>query len=593
MRGGTTKTKLLIGLIVLALVHFGIDPSFPESLLLFILVFTLTFVFLPMFLKLPRLTNILILVGATFFLLFCFSTIRGSSFDGLVTYLKTIYLVKSNFSEILILSNPIRPFLIEALLGILWRYSDIRVVGVSIGFAYLMVGYLTLNFLSLLGYSKKVRILAVTILLGSPTFLLLGLYEYKIDLFLLVSCLVTYIVFYRIVAIAPTARALFSFSLLSGVTLLIKFTYLPLFVCLGFCVMYEIAVYQKFRTFKKLLVLSSLIVFGFSPILIWTALFGSQLSYLGYVSKDFEFYRIPKTSLLVNIEAYEQCRAEVIAEDRDQYLPNNNIADVLTQPINYVLNRTAHNGNHQTLFDIGFFLYFSLVAFIPLIIWQFRSYSRTEKYLYMSAAVYIVIFFLTVGSTFWYLLPILPIVAAPLMNYLYGKGVSRLGARILDSLVVTTVLFYFLLASLLTLTANSLSTEMWFMDLHINDFSKAVEQAASTGWVYNNSTFGFDTFNVMQHRVLPNTHFFAGFASVEELHKELISKGVTHISVIPALSSFISDRSCALREAENFARFQEKYLTPVYFYGDRPILWRITNGGEHGVILEIIYPCIQ
>lgn len=581
MFGSATKMKVTIGLGVLALLHFGINNS-SELLFLFILTFILTLVFLPMFQQLSRITNILLLIGITLLLVFCFVTIRSSSFDGLVTYLKIMYLVKSNFSEVFSLSNPVRPFFIELFLGLLWRYFDIRIVGLAIGVAYLVVGYLTLNFLSLLGYSKKVCILALTALLGSPTFLLFGLYEYKIELFFLVSCLITYIVFYKVVAGEFTARKLFLFGLLSGFTLLIKFTYLPLFVCLGLCITYEILVYQKFRFIKKMLLLSFLVVLGFSPGLIWTAIFGSHLSYLGYISKDFEFYRTPNSVLSVDTHVYKYCRAEVIAVDHNQYLPNRNLTDVLIQPVNYLLNRTVHNTNHYAMFDIGFILYMSLVAFVPLVILHFKAYSRAQKYIYLSAIVYIVVFFLTVGATMWYLVPVLPVVAAPLLAYLYDKGTKN-SIRLLDSLIVAIALIYFILVLLVTIKANSLSTEMYFARLNIQEFSAEIESATLTGLVYNKSTFGFDTFNRNQHHVLPNTYFFAGNATAEERYQELVSKGVTHISILPVFLDSSSELPCAANENRNFELFEEKYLIPVYFYEDRPILWRIKYGGGRGV----------
>jgi hypothetical protein len=523
----------------------------------------------------PKATKVLamVLLGLVVvsYLTYCYVTIRDTSFDGFTTYLKAMYIVKSNPALTLVFRNPIRPFLIEAILGFIWRFTYLNLVGVVIGLAVILTGYLSYYFYKISGKSNRTAFLSLLILFGSPMFINLALFEYKIDIFLAMFSLLSFIYFYKLITNFKT-RYLLMFGFSTGVTLLVKFTFLPVAVLLCIFALFEIAFYLRKKMGIVILSAIFLVVLAFGPIAIWTRLFGAKLSYLGYISKDFHFYQVPLTVLSVNENIYKECRDDITKGDYNQYLPNNTISDKIMQPINYVLNDTYIMPNYVSLFDPGIFLYAAILIFIPVGLVSLRKLTRVQRYIFITTALYEVVFFLKVGPVFWYLIPVLPLMAPALPEVLglieknkhYKTVIFVLVAAVAVNVGIYVGPAYARFLEQVKSAPIVNPTELVYRKLNLWDYSKFVDHATSDSFVYNINEFGFDTFSANTDKVLPSTHFFAGTRSFESLYKELEQKNVRYISTNILETGDYTYTGCALNELIRFKSFSGQYLTPAY-----------------------------
>lgn len=484
--------------------------------------------------KLRKLNKLFLFFFIVLVLLYSYLFFRTTSWDGANLYFRNFYQVYLHGISLPLDRFPY-PYLTELTLGLIYRLFPINVVFLFFGISAIM-GIYTANILyKELGVSDFVRKSALVILAFCPTYIMLTLHEFKVELFLLVVSNLCFSLFYRLLRNFDTRRFLL-LAFLSALGVLIKPTFVvfgPLFFILT--VLYK----SKYFKFKKTFKLSALyFLFFIFPLVSWVRVFPSSLPLIGAIKLPLISYE--KTSLYLpldkNLEVVKMCQKEAKKADLSEFVwYDNSLQSFFTQPFQYLfLTKVSSSMMTFHVANPGPFIFLGIYLLIVLML-LFRKVKSTPYVYFFTPALLFVLMFFTFAKTFyWYLFPVYSVLA--LVTPLLAEKIFSTRQRKYFILVVCTFAISNLILSTSVIARSGVGVVNSIENSapSIYRYNTFVEKLPDNYLVMNAAEHQFIVFlpfvkNYDQKVVNSNYFFVASGKTLEDMKEELLQKNIKYI----------------------------------------------------------------
>ncbi|MBW6441514.1 hypothetical protein K0B04_01215 [Patescibacteria group bacterium] len=396
-----------------------------------------------------------------------------------------------------------------------------------------------------LGFSKYKYSFLIFIVATTPVYLDLALYEFKIDQFLLMFSLLSFIIYVDIKNSGNLIRYLL-FGIFSGLAILTKISVLPFYLILTGLHVFSLF---KHRLYKELLVsfISPLIISLL--LLFWIVNFGLAIPWT-----NINIYPKDKNPTVVfeKIDSvYGECLREQKTVDFSHIINDRSIWDFLSQPINYFYN--INSGFIRVrLRDPGPYLYISIIIFIPLIIKRREKY---DNFLFLATFFYTIYYFISIRTVYWYLFFLFPIYVVPLYEYFFDGNQERYLRFIFLILGASTFLMFLL--------RNPINNPKKSKFLLGNEYISTM-LSNTEGLILDSSPFPQQVFltflNDYDKRVVRDSLYF-GYSkrSNEGMYAELKENNIRYLILLDRLDERIVFFGCPERHQSRLKDFVNDY----------------------------------
>lgn len=332
------------------------------------------------------------------------------TYDGTYFHTKVINSVIAN-GKYAPLFETTKPYPVEYLLGFIGKLAGYPAINFAYGAAGVVSILLTFKLLRKLGTKESAALFLSGVLFVSPIFFNLAFSEYKIDIFLYLAAVCSYLLFLKVIE-EKQYKLIPLLGLFLGLGILTKISFAPVAAVIGAVTIYEFVFVQKQR---KFLLLITLVVFAMLPIVLWGYSFGIKIPLFQktIAQKHQEI-------LNVNPAVVDACYAELKVFDLATYSKEPRFPAYLLQPFFYLIGDNMNPAGLQTNNTLGSFLYIGL--FLSLLWPLTKEYSNKRNlYFFLIYSVYLISFLLTARAIYWYLLPIFPL---SLHFFLQSSGIQ-------------------------------------------------------------------------------------------------------------------------------------------------------------------------
>jgi hypothetical protein len=486
---------------------------------------------------------------------------------------------------------PPYPYATELFLGIVLKYFGIHGLNLTFGIIAVLNIYVTYLFFRELDISKRISRLALIIFIGSPTFLEIAFWEFKVEMFLSAVVMASFFVFLRILKKWDYPQIIL-LGFLGALAILIKITSSPIV----FSELFLISFFLFSKTTKRQWILM-LITYGMSflfPLLIWTRYEGIRLTPSLAIANNFHLISAsPTNQWAVDANIVETCTAQTHQLDIGRYFPNSTLWDKLAQPFAYILSiRSYYHLPYYQKEDPGPFIYAGIFIFVCLpFIWK---RTRTFPFIgfYIIGTAFIAFFYIFVGTIFWYLFPIFPLIALsiPLVaNGVKIRSVDRkFTERIILSFACINFLYMILMAPARINMAHSINdlanTDTAFIrDIYLHN--TYINQNTTGSLILDTTEFPFTVLlpfvdDADTRIIYSNYYFAAANKSLADMYNELTAKGIGYViaNKLPTTTPWYT--GCVARNRDILVDFLDRYTIPLYPDTD-PTIYKLTGSQRY------------
>ena len=513
-----------------------------------------------------------------FILVYSFFHFRGSSWDAFYYMRNALLLKQRNLASLTVVEKPYFPYLGEFFLALIWKFLGFHFMNLSFGVATLVSLWLTYLLFKELTLKDNICFISLLLLFSSPMFLEFIFSQYKVELFLLVFVLASYIFWVRILK----NQAEFYHFILLGVFLafavLVKVSFLPFAVFIILTTLLRVSGEISPEKRGKPLVCAFILLLCFAlPLLFWIIYAGGiAVPYLGsYYVKD------PVVHLTRDSDLLEDCEANKRSRDYGSLVKSD---PLWKQPYFYLSNSEGRLNGLYSMFDPGIFLYLSILLF-PL--YGISIYQKTyAKYLYFYVVFGLSVHFIFAPGVFWYIIFIFPFLA-PLFPSLLSKELEKRPESLQEDAIsfVLEGLFIFISLVGILMAARYFDPSMNLDSLQNSYLSEIREQnfhiasLVHDGYLLDASEHRYFV-NLMflpkydEFVIRSNCYFAAANKSLQELYKELTGNNIRYIAVHKdkLLDSWY--QKLPRKNNEILLEFLDEYTVPIY-PEENPFLFEI------------------
>ncbi|MBD3365844.1 hypothetical protein GF360_00705 [candidate division WWE3 bacterium] len=542
---------------------------------LLFLIFLIPIRFLRVKIKLTEKSKKALVIGGILaYLTYSYYNTRIHSHDGLNTHLKYILQIAEkgfvNSTE-----YPIKPYFGEIILGHVYKNLGLRALNLTLGILTLLNTYLVYQLLKTLETkNEKVKKLAFLIFLLSPTFLGFAFKELKIDLISSAILLLALINFRKLSYKASHKRYLV-ICLLTGIVIITKTSAIP--IAITILIAATIKHLLKNKNSKTIITTLIGISVAILPSILWALNFGGTIPQLENLVDI-----TPQRNLFVNRVSLERdphilakCNQDKLKKDYSSFIFGSRTPLVLLQPIFYLTRYKAYPFSVQSMANPGILLYFGLIILFPYILFKKKSFfGNSKKEMYWLILTQTVIFYILVGSVFWYLLPLYPFYAlltASFLDHIKNARVKKLflditKASLITNLIYALILSYMYMEPLKTLDEKNIKQS----DLvKIYEQNKVISKFRKNFLILDASEHGHAILTPFvpggdEFIVKSNYYFASSPKNPKEMKEELIENG---IKFIMAEKDKLEDSwytDCPKENNKKLKNFLDKHTVPVF-----------------------------
>ncbi len=525
----------------------------------------------------------ILLVGATTVILYSYLYYRTNSWDGSALYFRNVYLVAEK-GHSAVLQGALWPYLSELFLGLVAKFTSYRFMFMFFGVAAVANLFLLYRLYRKLNLSSFVTKYSLLIFASSPTFIMLTAHEFKVELFLLVfTVLFAFILIDT--RLRPNSRLYFVLGFVGAIASLIKISALPL-VLFAPALLLLVTALNKGQPFMWDIKHTACFLAGFMlPFCLWLLYSSTNIPFIGVVDIRHRADNPEFKDLDRNPTVLAECNRQKSSRDLKSWIYFDNGLFLLVQPFQYLSLIGANpdkfifnTGNPGLCIYLGVWL-------LPLAVFAvYKKHNSLMVFFYLSILPFVfVIYLLTKGVVFWYLLPVFPFLAtvAPILAERYFRG--RLAFYVFRMIVLSLFFMHALfgLSVAISFLSSQKAKSIQESDPVTYELSKKADYFSNTGLILDATQHLHITFlpymdNYGTKLVRSDYYFASSGKTVEEMRSELIAKGIKYII---ARKANLFDNwyiGCPLYNNVLLNQFLEKYTTIVY------------DSGYIGEIYEII-----
>lgn len=542
------------------------------NILLFIFGWYLTYIYLKTSLGALIKRNIKVVLAVVCLYIFAHNLVYFRySRDGLVSYFRNVVNV-----EHLGISTRVEgsqyPYLVELIMGLASRILPLNTLFISFGLAGVLCAYTSWLIYGRLGLSGFVKKAALMVFISSPTFLFLLFYEFKIELFLLLSMNLYILLWFKVLENASYKNHAV-LGLLSSLTFLIKVSSLPLFVVCtaGLLVyLYRKNILSLGRCLKMWVVYLVLLLL---PVVGWLLYTPTYLPLFGDIDLLKKNNPLDFVGLDRDPEIWNSCIQQASFADYSSFIYFKNELSLLLQPYQYLLLKdiTAYQFSFHFI-NPGPYIYFGIWLIGVALCMALRS-SRIHLILLLGLSIpFILVIYIQTKSVMWYLFPVFPILSlvVPYIaeNILTRNKFKKIFLWLLLSLSFAQ-LFWGFATSLQMLAYRRESAD----ELNeLREMNTKVQELATGSFVMNATQHQhvayFPFMTNSRERLIESGYYFASSEKdLKNMRDELVGKNVHYIV---AMKNTLFDpwyKGCPLRNNEKLFNFLEQHTTLVADYG--------------------------
>ncbi|MBU0650202.1 glycosyltransferase family 39 protein, partial [Patescibacteria group bacterium] len=466
-------------------------------------------------------------------LIYSFFFYRTNSWDGSALYFRNAFLVsEKGFSGIL--HGALWPYLSELVLGLTARYLSYNFMFLLFGIASIAGLYTAYLLYKRLGFSSFVIKSSLLILVSSPTYIMLAIHEFKVELFLLVFTnlfLLTLVKAWE----RPSHKLFVLLGFLASLSFLVKISVLPLVLFAPVLLISVIAFKRRKLFFRGMKYLGMFSLTFSIPIFMWLLYTPANLPVFGDIDLLSRKNRATFDDLDRDSVLLAQCTSQGRQKDLSGWIYFKNELWILIQPFQFFfltgLNKDQfvfHTGNPGPYIYSGIWL----LSFVSLIFYRQKDFKKFL--IYASSIPFIMIIYYLSKSVFWYFFPVYPLVATavPVLAERYiktGSAMSIFKITLL-SLVFTHALWGITAVVSLVSTAQNLRDSSPI----IYDLSKQAQNLPGDSYILDAAQHQFIVFlpfmsNYDTRVVRSNYYFASSDKTIDEMRQELLDKNIKYI----------------------------------------------------------------
>ncbi|HBI35813.1 MAG: hypothetical protein UU64_C0004G0046 [candidate division WWE3 bacterium GW2011_GWF2_41_45] len=475
------------------------------------------------------------------------------TYDGAYFHTKVINSVIAN-GKYEPLFETTKPYPVEYLMGFIGKFSGYAVIN----FVYAATGIisilLTFKLLQKLGTKESAALFLSGVLFTSPVFFNLAFSDYKVDIFLYLVTVSSYLIFLKMME-ENKYKIMPLLGLFLGLGVLIKIGFAPIAAVIGTITFYEFVFVQKQ---KNLILPISLLVFTILPVVLWGCYFGIKIPLFQktIAQKHQEVLR-------VNPTVTDACYTDLKVYDLATYSKETRFPAYLLQPLYYLAGNNMDPVGFQANNTLSSFLYIGV--FFSLLWPLTKEYSNKKNlYVFLIYVTYLLSFLFTVGAIYWYLLPVLPLS----LFFFYRVLAASVSKAALKRIILVVAVDSILLLTVVLLNYRQ--------DIEINkdedkknrEFSKYLQENTE-GLILDTSFLQtpvmYPYFTDSQNRIVKTDFIFADTSLDNKniytiLEKENINYLITNMEV----SVKYPQGECLARYKEGLKNFLNTYTDTVY-----------------------------
>lgn len=524
------------------------------------------------------------------YLIYTFFNTRFYSFDGLNYHIKYVLLLKDDF-QLSFLELPPKPYVVELFLTTIWKLFGIRFMNLQFGLA-MLAGILVYRLIfTELKIPHRTQRLALFIFLTAPTVVELALKEFKTDVFLLVVAGLCFNFFLKVVKQPHKVQFMYALGFLAAIGVLVKSSFwgpAGALLALAFVRLITTSTPPKHRYLLTLaktgLVTGILFIL---PIITWLYVFGGTLPRFNYYIEPKLGENHQRISLTRDPNIYSACMQERFRNDYAEFLHSETLVQRLLQPLFYL---TGYKSIHATIgmSNPGLLIYAGIFALLLMPLLNKTNFEQHTllRYLYIAVSINVMLFFVLVGTVFWYLLPFYPFFALA-VAYIADKQHGIIRHTLITILVVIG------LTQALGAAVTALSSATTITDLaetknypqlgFIYEMNTFLEQLPPNKLILDASEHNKYAFTAFMQdadeKVTQSWYYFvASNKTIDDMHTELIDQGFKYIVVYEnALDNFEWYKGCPRQNNIILKEFLAAKAKPIYSYNDVGIVFELVD----------------
>ena len=474
------------------------------------------------------------------------------TYDGTYFHTKVINSVIAN-GKYAPLFETTKPYPVEYLLGFIGKLAGYPAINFAYGVAGVVSILLTFKLLRKLGTKESTALFLSGVLFVSPVFFNLAFSEYKIDIFLYLAAVCSYLLFLKVTE-EKQYKLIPLLGLFLGLGILIKIGFAPIAAVIGAVTVYEFVFVQKQRNF---LLPITLVVFAILPIVLWGYSFGIKIPLFQktIAQKHQEI-------LKVNPAVVDACYADLKVFDLATYSKETRFPAYLLHPFYYLAGNNMDPAGLQTNNTLSSFLYIGL--FLSLLWPLTREYSNKRSlYFFLIYCVYLISFLLTARAIYWYLLPVLPLS----LYFFYRILVTGVSTEALKRIVLLVIVDSILLLTVVLLSYRQNIEINKDEDKKNREFSRYL-QKNTEGLILDNSFLQtpvmYPYFTDSQDRIVKSDFIFADTSlDNKNIYATLKNENIKYLITNEELFVKYSQGECLAEYKAGLRNFLNTYTDTV------------------------------
>ena len=518
----------------------------------------------------------MIVVGTCIYLSYSFFNTRINSYDGLNVHLKYILQIAEkgyvNSTE-----YPIKPYLGEIILSKIYTLLGLRALNLTFGLLTIANIYLANKVLESISYKKeKTKKLALWIFLCSPTFLGMAFQELKVDLIATALVFCIFLVLFKFYS-QKDPKLFLLITALTGITTITKTSTIPLNMAImgsGIFLLWK----NKGIGFSKKMMFLTIGGGIFSTILLfWIITFGGTLPQLENHINIYPTTRvfINQRSLTRDTILLEKCNEDKLRKDYASFVYGSRSVLTFLQPLFYLTKYKAYSFSAQGMANPGITSYFGLIILpIFLVFNRKEKISKIQKLILIVTFLTTLIFYIKVGSIFWYLLPLYPIyawVTAEFIEKISNRKVKKIGTTIIYATLATDFTIAIIIATSIFSNLEKLDgenirkthlKEIYEMNMKLGIIKKdtLILDASEHGHAI------LTTFVPRGDEIIIKSNYYFATANkpLEKMREELLENNIHYIIVNKNKLKDPWYQGCPGENNEILDNFIEKYTKPMF-----------------------------
>jgi len=510
----------------------------------------------------------IIIATAVIYLAYSFLYYRTNSWDGGALYHRSALLVKEKWHSG-VLQGALYPYFSELILGVVGRFLGDNFMFFMFGLASVSGLYTSYLLYKRLGFSGFVTKCSLLILASSPTYIMLSIHEFKVELFLLFFSNLFVLTLIKTIE-KPCYRLFILLGLFASLSFLVKISVLPLILFAPVLTLSTLILHKELRVGCAVKYFGLFIISLLLPIFMWTLYTPTNLPVIGTVDLLNRQGRINFVDLERNPQPLADCSNQGTQRDLSAWIYFKNELWLLIQPLQYIF--LIGTNLDKFMFNTGNpgpYIYFG-IWLLPFVSYIFYRNKDFKKFLvYTSTIPFIIVIYYMSKGVFWYFFPVYPLLATiiPVSAERYirtGHAMSIFKITLL-SLVFTHALWGFGSAVTLFKFNRSLeesSSVVWGL-------SKAAQNLPGDSYVLDAAQHLFIVFlpfmSNYDTRIVKSDYYFASSEkNIDEMRQELLDKNIRYIIARKPTLFDSWYTGCPLRNNEILFQFLEKHTKRVY-----------------------------